>query len=60
MTKPRSKGGMGIEVHVSKEDPYGGAVGNDYSNWDANKVIPELRHDVVNNNHLPGRSADER
>lgn len=52
LTKPRSKGGMGVNVEVTKEDPYGGAVGNDYSHWDANKVIPELRHDVVHNNRI--------
>jgi hypothetical protein len=52
LTGPRSKGGMGIDVKVSKEDPYGGAVGGDYSHWDANKVIPELRHDVENHGRM--------
>jgi hypothetical protein len=52
LTRPVSRGGMGINVSASKEDPYGGAVGNDYSNWSASRVIPELRHDVVNNGQL--------
>lgn len=52
LTGPRSKGGMGIDVHVTKEDPYGGAVGNDYSNWSAQRVIPELRHDVENHGRM--------
>jgi len=53
MTKPRSKGGMGLSVTSSAADPYGGAgPGNDYSTWSADRVIPELRHDVVENNHI--------
>lgn len=53
MTSPRNRGGMGLNVTVSKDDPYGGALpGGDYSQWDALKVIPEMRHDVVNNGHL--------
>lgn len=53
LTGPRSRGGMGINVSVSQDDPYGGALpGGDYSKWDALKVIPEMRHDVVHNNHI--------
>lgn len=53
MTKPRSRGGMGINVSVTKDDPYGGAgPGGDYSTWSADRVIPELRHDVQANNHI--------
>lgn len=44
MTKPRSKGGMGIDVSVHDSDPYGAD--------DANKVMPELRADVANNQHI--------
>lgn len=55
MTKPRSKGGMGIDVEVTKEDPYGFAgqkPKEDYSNWDANRIIGEVRHDVTENNRI--------
>ena len=44
MTKPRSKGGMGIDVSVHDTDPYGA---DDWS-----KVMPELRNDIVNNGHI--------
>lgn len=44
MTKPVSKGGMGIDVSVHNSDPYGAD--------DANKVIPELRSDVQDNSHI--------
>jgi hypothetical protein len=52
MTGPRSKGGMGMDVTVHDEDPYG------HDDWA--KVMPELRHDVQENNHigvLSGRST---
>lgn len=46
MTRPQSKGGMGIDVSVQKEDPYGGfASGPD-------NIIRDLRHDVENNHHI--------
>lgn len=49
MTKPVSKGGMGIDVDVSDHDPYGAT--------NANKVIPELRDDVVNHGHITALSS---
>lgn len=44
MTKSRSKGGMGINVEVSQEDPYGG--GNPL------KAIGEFRDDVIQNSRM--------
>jgi hypothetical protein len=44
MTKPRSKGGMGIDVEVTKEDPYG-----KHSVWD---IVNEVRHDVNENGRI--------
>jgi|SRR5881398_829700 len=44
MTRPRSKGGMGIDVEVTKHDPYGAAG--------YHTVIPELRDDVENNHRI--------
>lgn len=55
ITKPRSKGGMGIDIEVSKEDPYGFAGEKpkaDYSNWDANRIVGEMRDDVQNSNRM--------
>lgn len=44
MTKPRSRGGMGINVEVTQQDPYGSKG--------ANSIIGELRDDVMNNNRI--------
>ena len=44
MTKPRSRGGMGIDVEVTKHDPYG--------QRDVHDIVGELRHDVVNKNRI--------
>lgn len=44
MTRPRSKGGMGIDVSVHDTDPYG------VDDW--SQVMPELRRDVTENNHI--------
>lgn len=55
ITKPKSKGGMGISLEVSKEDPYGFGgekPKEDYSNWDASRIMGEMRHDVTENNRL--------
>lgn len=49
-TKPRSKGGMGLDFEVTKQDPYGWGgqqPKDDYSNWDYKRVIPEARHDIL-------------
>lgn len=55
MTRPKHKGGMGIDVQVTKEDPYGFGGEKpkaDYSNWSANKVVPEFRDDVVHRGQM--------
>lgn len=55
MTAPRSKGGLGLSVEVTSEDPYGWGSqtpGEDHSNWDYSKVMPEMRHDVTENNRM--------
>lgn len=44
MTSPRSKGGLGLDVEVTKHDPYGSKG--------FGSVIPELRHDVTENNRI--------
>jgi hypothetical protein len=44
MTGPRSKGGMGVDVEVTKHDPYG--------SQGVNSIVPEFRNDVVNNNRV--------
>lgn len=44
MTKPRSKGGMGIDVEVTKHDPYGANSAHD--------IVSELRNDVVNHSRI--------
>ena len=44
MTQARSKGGLGIDVEVTKEDPYGGG--------DPLKAIGEFRDDVVKNSRM--------
>lgn len=49
-TSPRSRGGLGLDFEVTKEDPYGWGgqkPREDYSNWDYARVIPEARHDVL-------------
>lgn len=48
MTKPRSKGGLGLNAEVSDEDPYGVHGGQ----FQYDKVMPELRNDVVNNGRI--------
>lgn len=47
MTKPRSKGGMGIDVEVTKGDPYG--IGGGDNIW---KAIGQVRDDVNNNSRI--------
>lgn len=44
MTKPRAKGGMGISVDVTPQDPYG--------RESYHTVVNELRNDVNQNNHM--------
>jgi hypothetical protein len=50
MTKPRSKGGMGIDVSVQDSDPYGAAGFDGPDGW--KRVMPEMRNDVMNNSHM--------
>lgn len=45
VTKPVSRGGMGLNVEVTQHDPY--AFDNDY-----NKVVPRFKDDVLNNNRI--------
>ena len=45
MTKPRSRGGMGIDVQVRHDDPY--APDNNFD-----KVVGRFRNDVVNNSRM--------
>ena len=44
MTSPRSRGGLGLNVEVSKEDPYGSGG--------LNTIYREFRDDVVHNNRM--------
>lgn len=44
MTKPRSRGGLGIDVQVTPDDPYGKNSVND--------VVREFRDDVVNRDRM--------
>lgn len=44
VTKPRAKGGLGIDIQVTKEDPYGKNSVHD--------VINEVRHDVQENRRI--------
>lgn len=53
MTAPRSKGGLGLSASVSDQDPYGMHGGQ----FQYEKVMPEMRDDVVNNNHIGGLSS---
>jgi hypothetical protein len=46
LTRPVSRGGMGIDVSVSHEDPYGG-FGDAPPN-----IVGELRRDVEGNHHI--------
>lgn len=46
VTRPRSQGGMGIEIAVTKEDPYGNGPKGVHG------VVNEVRDDVVNNNRI--------
>lgn len=50
MTKPRSKGGLGLDVQITKEDPYG-------SGGDINKIFSELHHDVRENQRIQALST---
>lgn len=55
MTRSKSKGGMGIDVEVTKHDPYGFGGEEpkaDYSNWSADRVVPEFRNDVEHHNRM--------
>lgn len=55
LTSPRSKGGIGLNVEVTREDPYGfrgQKPASDYSNYHWNSVMPEMRDDVQNNNRM--------
>lgn len=45
MTKPRSKGGLGLDVEVSKEDPYGKD-----GNYDS--IFNEVKHSVTEQNRI--------
>jgi hypothetical protein len=49
MTAPRSRGGMGIDVEVTKHDPYGSRG--------VNSVVGEFRDDVVENNRIQALST---
>lgn len=51
MTGPRSKGGLGIDVEVTKEDPYG-SQGPD-------SIYREFHDDVVNHNRMKVYSTAE-
>jgi hypothetical protein len=44
MTTPRSRGGMGIDVEATHQDPYG--------NGGYHTVVPELRNDVTENHRI--------
>lgn len=50
MTAPRSKGGLGLDVQITKTDPYG-------SDGDINKIYKELHHDVHENNRIQALST---
>lgn len=45
LSKPRSRGGLGIDVEVTKGDPYG-------TDGSYHHVVNELRDDVQNNNRI--------
>ena len=45
LTNPVSKGGMGLNVEVTRHDPYG--QGGNYD-----QIFPEFKNDVVNNNRM--------
>lgn len=44
LTRPKHRGGMGIDVEVTKHDPYG--------QRDVHDIVGELRHDVQNRNRI--------
>jgi hypothetical protein len=44
ITKPRSKGGLGIDINVTPEDPYGKNSSRD--------IVGEIRDDVLNHNRI--------
>lgn len=44
LTRPKGRGGMGIDVEVTKHDPYG--------QRDVHDIVGELRHDVTNRNRI--------
>jgi hypothetical protein len=50
MTKPRSKGGLGLDVGITKGDPYG-------SDGDINKIFSELHHYVTENQRIQALST---
>lgn len=52
LTGPRSRGGLGINVEVTKDDPYGDGGFNPVDN-----LVHELRHDVTHNNRIKVLSA---
>lgn len=49
MTAPRRKGGMGLDVQITKDDPYGGG--------DINQIYKDLHHDVRENNRIQALST---
>jgi hypothetical protein len=52
MTKPRSKGGMGIDVEVSKEDPYGGQGARPHD------IFREMHDDVASTGRIKVLSTE--
>jgi hypothetical protein len=46
MTRPRSKGGMGVNVEVTPHDPYG----NEREGWTS--IVPDMRNDFQNNRRM--------
>lgn len=56
LTSPRSKGGMGLNVEVTHQDPYGWRGEKpdteNYSNYHWNTVMPEMRHDAEQHNKM--------
>lgn len=46
ITKPRSRGGMGIDINVTKHDPYGSGPRGVHG------IVDEIRDDVLNHNRI--------
>ncbi len=51
MTSPRKRGGLGLDVQVTKQDPYG--------SQGVNSVVREFRDDVVNRNQMKVLATSE-